>query len=109
MVQRRLADMATDLETARTMIWRAAEAADRDRANANRLGIIARLYAAEATHDIAEHCIEIHGGAGSMRAQGVERLMRDAVTNMHLHGTQDIHRIKLVNELTGKGDPGTHA
>jgi len=109
MVQSRLADMATDLETARTMIWRAAEAADAGRDDANRLGIVARIHAADAVLSIAENCVEIHGGAGSMRAQGVERLMRDAVTNMHLHGTQDIHKIKLVNELTGKGDPGTHA
>lgn len=35
--------------------------------------------------------------------------MRDAVASMHLHSTQDIHKIELVNELTGKGDPGAHA
>lgn len=109
MIQKRLAQMSINLETARSVIWRAAEAADRERTNANRLGIVARHYAAEATWEIARDAMEIHGGAGSMRAQGVERYVRDAATNLHLHGTQDIHEIKLVNELTGKGDPGTHA
>lgn len=109
MVQNRIAEMSTNLETARSTIWRAAASADAGRDNANRLGIVARLHAADAVLDIAEDAVEIHGGAGSMRAQGIEKLMRDAVVNMHLHGTQDIHKIKLVNELTGKGDPGTHA
>lgn len=109
MVQNRLADMSTALETARSMTWRAAAAADDGRDNANRLGITARIFSADATLEIAENAVEIHGGAGAMRAQGIEKLMRDAVVNMHLHGTQDIHKIKLVNELTGKGDPGTHA
>ena len=109
MIQKKLAHMSINLESARSTVWRAAEAADRGRDNANRLGIIARHYAAEATWDIARDAMEVHGGAGSMRAQGVERLVRDAATNLHLHGTQDIHEIKLVNELTGKGDPGTHA
>lgn len=63
-------------------------------------------------HEVGLHVLNVperYGGAGSMRAQGVERYVRDAATNLHLHGTQDIHEIKLVNELTGKGDPGTHA
>jgi alkylation response protein AidB-like acyl-CoA dehydrogenase len=109
MVQNRVAEMATNLETARSMAWRAAAAADEGQPDANKLGIIARIHAADAVLETAEHAVEIHGGAGTMRAQGIERLMRDAVVNMHLHGTQDIHKIKLVNELTGEGDPGTHA
>ena len=109
MIQRRIAEMATQLETARTIVWRAAEAADAGRDDANELAIIAKLFAADACMEIAQHCVEIHGGAGSMRPQGVERLMRDAVTNLHLHGTQDVHQIKLVNAIVGEGDPGTHA
>ena len=104
MIKRRIAEMATGLETARTMVYRAAEAADKDRPDANRLALIARLHAADACLDIATHCLEIHGGAGSMRPQGVERFMRDAATHMHLHGTQDIHQIKIANATAGKGD-----
>lgn len=109
MVQNRIAEMSTGLETARSTIWRAAASADAGRDSANRLGIVARIHAAEAVLDTAENAVEIHVDAGLMRAQGVEKLMRDAVVNMHLHTTQDIHKIKLVNELTGKGDPDTHA
>lgn len=108
MVKNRLAEMAVELETARTIVWRAAEAADRGRQEANRLAILARIHAAEATFDIARNAMEIHGGAGVMRAQGVERYMRDAATSLHLHGTQDIHKLKLANIDLGEGDPGTH-
>jgi len=109
MVRDRLAAMAVDLETARTIVWRAAEAADAGRPEENKLALIARYYAAEAAFDVARHAMEIHGGAGSVRAQGVERFLRDAAVNLHLHGTQDVHKLKIAKEVVGEFDPGTHA
>jgi alkylation response protein AidB-like acyl-CoA dehydrogenase len=106
-IKDRIAQMGVELESARSTIWRAAAAADAERNNATRLGIIARLHAADAAFDIARHAVEIHGGTGSMRAARVERYLRDATTSLHLFGTQDIHKLKLADAIAERSDPGT--
>ena len=107
MIQRRLADMAVALETARTAVWRAAAAWDAGDEAAARLGLIARIHAAEAAFAVAENAVEVHGGAGSMREQGVERYLRDAATGRHLFGTQDVQRLNLVEAVLERREPGT--
>ncbi|HSK22020.1 MAG TPA: acyl-CoA dehydrogenase family protein [Egicoccus sp.] len=108
----RVADMLIRIETTRALVHRAARAVDEEAPDRRRLRDIAKVAAAETAFAVAREAVELHGGLGVMREGGVERHLRDATLFLHLDGTNDIHRLRVVESLfpgwTERyvGDPG---
>lgn len=88
-----LADMDTELELARTLLARAAEAYDRDDADKVRLCAMAKLAATDAGFSVANRAIQLHGGYGYLTEYGLERVVRDLRVHQILEGTNEIMRL----------------
>ena len=98
-LQFRLADMATDLEAARLMVWRAAAAMDAGEPAATRLCAMAKRFATDAGFDIANQALQLHGGYGYLRDYPLERIVRDLRVHQILEGTNEIMRVIIAREL----------
>jgi short-chain 2-methylacyl-CoA dehydrogenase len=96
--QFKLADMATQIELARTMTWRAAVEVDR-RGRAGVLASIAKLHASETATACANQAVQIHGGAGFMDDTDVARYYRDCKVNEIGEGTSEVQRILIARRL----------
>ena len=94
-----LADMAIKLETVRAFTRYAARALDEGAEDADHLCLMAKVYSSEAVFDICRKAVELHGGMGVMREAGIERHFRDAVIFLHMDGTNDIHRFKIIKAM----------
>lgn len=98
-VAARVADMAMSLEVARSMVYRAARAADAGAEDAASIAMMAKLHCSEAVMDLTRAALELHAGAGVMVADGVEKHFRDAAVFPHTDGTGDITRFKIIKDL----------
>ncbi len=98
-LQFRLADMATDLEAARLMVRRAAAALDARSPDATRLAAMAKRFATDASFDIANQALQLHGGYGYLRDYPVERIVRDLRVHQILEGTNEIMRVIIAREM----------
>lgn len=94
-VAARLARMATRLEAARSLVWRAAREVVAP-AYDFRLGSMAKVFAADTALEVALEAMEIHGGSAVMtRECGVDKCLRDALTFLHSDGAQDTHVLRV--------------
>jgi alkylation response protein AidB-like acyl-CoA dehydrogenase len=92
----RLAEMYTDLEAARSLIWRAAWAVENDPNYDYALGSAAKTFAAEAAVRVCLSAMEVHGGLAIMyKDSDVEKCLRDCVSFLHSDGAQDSHRLRI--------------
>ncbi|MCC7483499.1 MAG: acyl-CoA/acyl-ACP dehydrogenase [Burkholderiales bacterium] len=98
-VASRLADMATRLCAARGLLRDASRAVDEGAADADYLCSMAKLFASEEILKVCQHAVELHGGNGTMLDFGIEKLYRDATMFLHMDGTVDITRFKIVKTL----------
>jgi alkylation response protein AidB-like acyl-CoA dehydrogenase len=95
-IQWMIADMATRIESARLLTWRAAVAKDgTDKARASHFCSMAKLAASEAANFCADKALQIHGGYGYSKEYEVERLFRDARITTLYEGTSEIQRIVI--------------
>ncbi|MSQ01310.1 MAG: acyl-CoA dehydrogenase [Myxococcales bacterium] len=95
-IQWMVADMATRIESARLLTWRAAVAKDRaDKARASHYCSMAKLAASETANFCADKALQIHGGYGYSKEYEVERLFRDARITTLYEGTSEIQRIVI--------------
>jgi alkylation response protein AidB-like acyl-CoA dehydrogenase len=85
----KFAEMATKLETARQMVYAAAWRVENGEYPVREISI-AKLYASRIAVEVADECIQIHGGAGYMKEYGVERVWRDLRLNRIGAGTDEI-------------------
>jgi len=94
----KLADMATEVEAARLMVYRAAQMKDRgmDYTNASAM---AKLYASEVAMKQATEAVQVHGGYGFVKEYHVERLMRDAKITQIYEGTSEVQRIVISRNI----------
>jgi acyl-CoA dehydrogenase len=99
LVQEKLADMVTELDAARLLVYRAAYLKDTGSARVTREASEAKLYATEAAGRIIDHAVQIHGGAGLVRGSVVERLYRDVRALRIYEGTSEIQRIVIASQL----------
>ncbi len=99
-IQFMLADMATDVEAARLLVWGAAQMLDRGE-DARQLASIAKLYASEMATRVGLKAIQIHGGYGYTKDMPVERYMRDAKLCEIGEGSSEIQRILIARALLG--------
>ena len=95
----RLGDMATRIEAVRALTARAAQAVDDNAPDADALCNMAKLFASEEIVKVAQHAMELHGGNGVMLDFGIEKVFRDAAVFLHMDGTADISKFKIVKAL----------
>ena len=100
-LQFRLADMATELEAARTLLWRAAAALDAKAPDATRLCAMAKRFATDAGFSVANDALQMFGGYGYLADYGVEKLVRDLRVHQILEGTNEIMRLIVAREMVG--------
>jgi alkylation response protein AidB-like acyl-CoA dehydrogenase len=104
-VQFRLADMATELEAARQLIWHAASLKDAGHA-CMKEAAMAKLFASEVSERVCSHAIQVLGGYGVVRDFPVERFYRDVRVCQIYEGTSDIQKIIIGRAL--RDDGGRH-
>jgi alkylation response protein AidB-like acyl-CoA dehydrogenase len=90
----KLADMATQIEAARLLVWKAAWLKD-DHQDYDLASSIAKLYASEVAMRTTVEAVQIHGGYGYVKEYHVERLMRDAKITQIYEGTSEVQRIVI--------------
>lgn len=99
----KLADMVTDIEAAKMMVYRAAwlkdQGLDYDTASS-----MAKLYASEVAMRHSVEAVQIHGGYGFVKEYHVERLMRDAKITQIYEGTSEVQKI-VISRAVEKGKP----
>ena len=94
-VQHMLADMAIQVETSRSITYRAARAADAKTSDATKLASIAKAWTSECAVKCALDAIQIHGGYGYTREYPVEKLLRDAKILQIFEGTTQIQKNEI--------------
>ncbi len=103
-LQFRLADMATELEVAQTMLWRAASALDAGEANAPTLCAMAKRYVTDAGFHVANEALQLLGGYGYLTDYGVEKLVRDLRVHQILEGTNEIMRLIIARSVVPRAE-----
>ncbi len=101
-IQFKIADMAMEVEMARTMVLKAAWLKDQHRPYAKEAAM-GKLFASEAAMRAANQAVQIHGGAGYMKDYPVERYMRDAKLLEIGEGTSEIQRLVIARQLGLEG------
>ena len=96
----RLADMATEIEIARQMVWHAASLRDAGQPCLKEASM-AKLFASEMAERVCSAAIQIHGGYGYVADFPVERIYRDVRVCQIYEGTSDIQRLVIARALTG--------
>jgi alkylation response protein AidB-like acyl-CoA dehydrogenase len=98
-LQFRLADIATSLEAARSMLWRAAAALDAKAPDATQLCAMAKRVATDAGFNAANDALQLLGGYGYLADYGVEKIVRDLRVHQILEGTNEIMRVIVARGL----------
>ena len=98
-IQFTIADMATQVEAARALVYQAAAQIDAGIESVEKLSAIARLYASDAAMKVTTDAVQILGGYGYMRDYPVERMMRDAKVTQIYEGPNQIQRLIVAQEL----------
>jgi len=99
LVQAKLADMITELDAARLLVYRAAYARDTEAGRVTREASEAKLFATEAAGRIIDSAVQIHGGAGLVSGTVVERMYRDVRALRIYEGTSEIQKLVIAGQL----------
>jgi alkylation response protein AidB-like acyl-CoA dehydrogenase len=94
-----LADMATELEAARLMVWRAASKLDRGAPDATQACAMAKRLATDVGFRVVNAALQLHGGYGYLRDYQIERYLRDVRVHQILEGTNEIMRLIIARRL----------
>jgi alkylation response protein AidB-like acyl-CoA dehydrogenase len=100
-LQFRIADMATELEAARLLLWRAASALDATAPEASLYCAMAKRFATDAGFEIANEALQMHGGYGYLADYGIEKIVRDLRVHQILEGTNEIMRVIISRQIMG--------
>jgi alkylation response protein AidB-like acyl-CoA dehydrogenase len=101
-IQFKLADMATEVEAARLLVYQAAWLADQKSARFTREASMAKLFASEVAVRVANECVQIHGGYGFIKDYPAEKYYRDVKLCTIGEGTSEIQRLVIARQLLGK-------
>ena len=99
LIQEKLADMMTELDAARLLVYRAAYLKDAGVERVTREASEAKLFATEAAGRIIDQAVQIHGGTGLVRGHVVERLYRDVRALRIYEGTSEIQKLVIAGQL----------
>lgn len=98
-LQFKLADMATELEAARVMLYQAAWKLDNKTPDATRFCAMAKRLVTDRGFDIVNDALQLHGGYGYLRDYPLERMLRDVRVHQILEGTNEIMRVIVARDL----------
>ncbi len=93
-----IADMATQVDAARLLIFRAAQLKDQGKPFSKEAAM-AKLFASETASKVADMAVQIHGGYGYSKSYPVERFYRDARITRIYEGTAEIHRMVIAKNV----------
>jgi alkylation response protein AidB-like acyl-CoA dehydrogenase len=100
-IQFMLADMATEVEVAKTMLYRVAAMKDAKTKKFTKESAMVKLFAAEMSHRVCHKALQVHGGYGYMKDYKVERLYRDQRITEIYEGTSEIQRVVISRAVLG--------
>jgi alkylation response protein AidB-like acyl-CoA dehydrogenase len=95
-----IADMATEIEAARSLVWKAAWLKDQDR-DYSLTAAQAKLFASEVSSRVTNAAIQVHGGYGYVTEYPVERFLRDAKLTEIGEGTSQVQRLVIARKILG--------
>jgi hypothetical protein len=98
-LQFRLADMEVKLQTARVFLRHAARLLDAGAAEATKFCAMAKLYVTDVCFDVANDCLQMHGGYGYLADYGIEKIVRDLRVHQILEGTNEIMRVIVARQM----------
>ncbi|MGK7864800.1 acyl-CoA dehydrogenase family protein [Falsiroseomonas sp. E2-1-a4] len=98
----RLADMATELEAARTLLWRACAKLDSGAPDATAFCAMAKRFATDTGSHVADEALQLLGGYGYLADYGIEKIVRDLRVHRILEGTNEIMRVIIARQLLGR-------
>ncbi len=101
-IQFKLADMATEVEAARLLVYQAAWLADQKKARFTMESSMAKLFASEVAVRVANECVQIHGGYGFIKDYPAEKFYRDVKLCTIGEGTSEIQKLVIARQLLGK-------
>ena len=98
-IQFKLADMATEVEAARLLVYQAAWLADQKSNRFSKESSMAKLFAGEVAVRVANECVQIHGGYGFIKDYPAEKYYRDVKLCTIGEGTSEIQRLVIARQL----------
>ncbi len=98
-LQFRLAEMEVALQSARTFLRQAAWKLDTGAYDASKFCAMAKLYVTDAAFDVANGCLQLHGGYGYLADYGIEKIVRDLRVHQILEGTNEIMRLIISRQM----------
>ncbi|MFN3293353.1 MAG: acyl-CoA dehydrogenase family protein [Gemmobacter sp.] len=98
-LQFRLAEMEVKLQSARTFLRQAAWKLDTGAADATKFCAMAKMYVTDAAFDVANQCLQLHGGYGYLADYGIEKIVRDLRVHQILEGTNEIMRVIVARAM----------
>lgn len=101
-IQFKLAEMATEVEAARLLVYQAAWLADRKDVRFTKESSMAKLFAGEVAVRVANECVQIHGGYGFIKDYPAEKFYRDVKLCTIGEGTSEIQKLVIARQLLGK-------
>jgi len=106
LVQQKLAVMATELDAARLLTYRAAWAGDEGSGDEAKLSAMAKWFATEAAQRVVDQAVQIHGGRGVLRSSPVDRLYR-AVRALRIYeGATEVQQLIVARKILEEQEPG---
>ncbi|WP_424944029.1 acyl-CoA dehydrogenase family protein [Aliiroseovarius crassostreae] len=105
-LQFRLAEYETRLQAARTFLRQAAWKLDNGAHDASKFCAMAKLMVTDAAFDVANGCLQLHGGYGYLADYGIEKIVRDLRVHQILEGTNEIMRLIVSRQLLAERDRG---
>ncbi len=97
--QFKLADMETELQASRSLLYAAAQRLDRKAGDATRFCAMAKRFVTDTGFKVANDALQIHGGYGYLADYGVERIVRDLRVHQILEGTNEIMRVIVARDI----------
>jgi len=94
-----LADMATKLQAAKELVYRAAQLKDANSPESGQAASMAKYFAAEICNEIAAKAVQIHGGYGFIKEYKVERIYRDCRVFTIFEGTSQVQQMVIAGNL----------
>lgn len=98
-VQFKLADMATELEAARTFLYKAAWKLDQKEPDATRFCAMAKRFVTDVGFNVVNEALQLHGGYGYLRDYPLERMLRDVRVHQILEGANEVMRVIVARDL----------
>ena len=99
MIQQMLADMASQVEAARQLVYASATSLDRKLPGAGKMAAMAKLYATDTAMKVTTDAVQIFGGYGYMKDYPIEKYMRDAKITQIYEGTNQVQRLVVARNL----------